>query len=138
LEERNTGFHFSKLLKKLVNWAKREEIKLILLLDNGPVHTAKFIKEYLECVNKYIEVYWLPKYSPELNPIELLWKKLKEAGISNLLYESEEEFKAEIEKKLKDIKNNRNSFLRIRFKERIYNNGRNKVQNNPQNLLQAA
>jgi len=68
----------------------------------------------------------------------LLWKKLKEAGISNLLYESEEEFKAEIEKKLKDIKNNRNSFLRIRFKERIYNNGRNKVQNNPQNLLQAA
>jgi transposase len=47
----------------------------ILLLDNSSVHKSKLtIKTLEECGIKYL---FLPPYSPDLNPIELLWAWLK-------------------------------------------------------------
>jgi transposase len=45
----------------------------ILLLDNSGAHTAQQIRwpENVRCV-------WLPPYCPELNPIERLWRDLKD------------------------------------------------------------
>jgi transposase len=47
----------------------------ILLLDNSSVHTSKLVVKTLdECK---IKVLWLPRYSPDYNPIELLWAYVK-------------------------------------------------------------
>lgn len=47
----------------------------ILLLDNSSVHKSKLVKDTLfECG---IKVLWLPRYSPDFNPIELLWAYMK-------------------------------------------------------------
>lgn len=47
----------------------------ILLLDNSSVHTSKLVIQTLkECGIKYL---FLPPYSPDLNPIELLWAYVK-------------------------------------------------------------
>jgi transposase len=47
----------------------------ILLLDNSSVHRSKLVIETLDkCEMKYL---FLPLYSPDLNPIELLWTKIK-------------------------------------------------------------
>jgi transposase len=45
----------------------------ILLLDNSGAHTAQRLRwpENLRCV-------WLPPYCPELNPIERVWRALKD------------------------------------------------------------
>jgi transposase len=45
----------------------------ILLLDTSGAHTAQRIRwpENVRCV-------WLPPYGPELNPIERLWRDLKD------------------------------------------------------------
>jgi transposase len=45
----------------------------ILLLDNSGAHTAQHIRwpEHVRCV-------WLPPYGPELNPIERVWRDLKD------------------------------------------------------------
>lgn len=45
----------------------------ILLLDNRGAHTARRIRwpENVRCV-------WLPPYCPELNPIERVWRDLKD------------------------------------------------------------
>lgn len=45
----------------------------ILLLDNSGAHTAQCIRwrENVRCL-------WLPPYSPELNPIERVWRDLKD------------------------------------------------------------
>ena len=47
----------------------------ILLIDNAPVHNMKKIKEIAE--SKGVMVLPLPRYSPELSPIEMCWSKLK-------------------------------------------------------------
>jgi len=48
----------------------------IVLMDNLNVHLAQSVKEAIEAVGA--KVIFLPKYSPDLSPIELLWSKIKE------------------------------------------------------------
>lgn len=50
----------------------------LIILDNAPAHRGEEIEEELEELEKLgIYVKFLPSYSPELNLIELLWKKIK-------------------------------------------------------------
>jgi len=47
----------------------------VLLLDNSSVHTSKVVRDALkECGIKHI---FLPPYSPDFNPIELMWAFMK-------------------------------------------------------------
>jgi transposase len=49
---------------------------LTIILDNASVHTAKAIKPVLEQLRqKGLTLYLPPPYSPELNRIEILWRK---------------------------------------------------------------
>jgi hypothetical protein len=48
------------------------ERKVFLILDNLKVHKAPDVKEWLAKHRQKIEVFYLPPYSPELNPDELL------------------------------------------------------------------
>ena len=44
--------------------------KVFLILDNLKVHHSKAVKEWLEKNREKIEAFYLPYYSPELNPDE--------------------------------------------------------------------
>jgi transposase len=51
---------------------------LTVVLDNASVHTANAIKPMLDLLKKKgLTLYFLPPYSPELNRIEVLWRKVK-------------------------------------------------------------
>lgn len=64
-------------LKRLVKDAKR---KVFLILDNLRVHHARLVKAWLAKHQDEIEVFYLPSYSPELNPDEMLNADLKQAA----------------------------------------------------------
>ncbi|WP_262265707.1 transposase [Microvirga yunnanensis] len=50
---------------------------IVLVLDNGPIHTSKLTRAALAARAPWLTVEWLPKYTPELNDIEELWRDLK-------------------------------------------------------------
>ncbi len=65
--------------------------KIHLFCDNATYYRNRAVKEYLE--TSKICLHFLPPYSPNLNPIERLWKWMKERVIYNTYYEHFEEFK---------------------------------------------
>ena len=68
------------LIDFLMRLVKDAQRKVFLILDNLRVHHAKPVKEWLEEHAHMIEVFYLPAYSPELNPDEYLNCDLK-AGV---------------------------------------------------------
>src|SRR4051794_40560731 len=50
---------------------------IVLVLDNGPIHTSKATRAALAQRAHWLRVEWLPKYAPELNDIEAVWRDLK-------------------------------------------------------------
>jgi len=50
---------------------------VVLVLDNGPIHTSKLSLAALASRAHWLTVEWLPKYAPELNAIEGVWRDLK-------------------------------------------------------------
>lgn len=65
---------FKDFLERLVRSAKR---KVYLILDNLRVHHSKPVQKWLEEHKKDIRVFYLPPYSPDLNPDEHLNSDLK-------------------------------------------------------------
>lgn len=52
--------------------------KTVVVLDNAPFHHAKIVSDRLkQWQEKDLYVWFLPKYSPHLNKIETLWRKIK-------------------------------------------------------------
>ncbi len=49
---------------------------VVLVLDNGPIHTSKLTTQAL-AARPWLSVEWLPRYAPELNAIEPVWRDLK-------------------------------------------------------------
>jgi transposase len=63
-------------LRRLI---KGQRKKIFLILDNLRVHHAKPVKAWLAEHKEAIEVFYLPSYSPELNPDEMANADIKQA-----------------------------------------------------------
>ena len=50
---------------------------MIVIWDGATIHHCKEVKEFLARKKGRIHLVTLPGYSPELNPVELLWGQLK-------------------------------------------------------------
>ena len=55
----------------------RQAKPVVLVEDNGPIHTSKRSLAALAARAHWLTVEWLPKYAPELNEIEPVWRDLK-------------------------------------------------------------
>jgi transposase len=77
---------FIEFLKRLMAGSRR---KIFLIVDRGPAHVAKKTKAFVATLNGALRLFYLPPYSPDRNPDELVWKHLKSdtvgrASITNL------------------------------------------------------
>lgn len=80
-------------MKRLIKDAKR---KVFLILDNLRVHHAKVVKAWLGEHTEQIEVFYLPAYSPELNPDEYLNCDLKQGVHTGMPARSKEQLKSKV------------------------------------------
>lgn len=71
------AFNSDKLIEFLQALIKDAGKKVFLILDNLRVHHSKPVKAWLAQHEAQIEVFYLPSYSPELNPDERLNADLK-------------------------------------------------------------
>lgn len=56
---------------------------VILIHDGAKYHTSKSTREFIQANPERLLVYQLPSYSPDYNPIEYLWKKVKTKATHN-------------------------------------------------------
>ena len=73
-KRRFTAQVFLHFLRRLVKEARR---KVYLIVDGHPVHRSRKAREWLEAHRERIEMFFLPGYSPELNPDEMLNQDVK-------------------------------------------------------------
>lgn len=72
--QRFTAGVFLNFLRRLLRLRKR---MLFLIADRHPVHRARSVTRWLAEHASQIRLFWLPSYSPELNPDELLNQDVK-------------------------------------------------------------
>lgn len=71
------AFNHERLIEFFESLIKDAERKVFLILDNLGVHHCRPVKAWLAENKNYMEVFYLPSYSPELNPEERLNADLK-------------------------------------------------------------
>jgi hypothetical protein len=69
--------------------------EVVILLDNAPWHRGKAIDQALG-ENPHLRFRRLPSYSPQLNPIERFWKKLRRRATHNRLFDGLADLKRSI------------------------------------------
>src|ERR1700676_4930010 len=61
--------------------------EVVLLIDNAPWHRGKPVDQAL-AEYPHLKFKRLPSYSPQLNPIERFWKKLRRRATHNRLFDA--------------------------------------------------
>ena len=74
------AFNADRLIEFLEALIKDADRKIFLILDNLRVHHSKLVKAWAAERQDKIELFYLPSYSPELNPEERLNADLKQAA----------------------------------------------------------
>lgn len=87
-------------LTKLVEYRKKEDKLMIVVLDNARFHHAKALSQWLEEHSSYFRLDFLPPYSPELNPVERVWKLIRRLCTHNLYFEQLDELRQSVFSKL--------------------------------------
>jgi len=90
INSENTIDFFKKVL---LFYPKAKKINIIA--DGAAYHKSQLLKEFI--TDKKIEIHILPPYSPNLNPIERLWKIMNEYVRNNRHFENAKEFREAID-----------------------------------------
>jgi transposase len=110
-EEGIDRYDFLEFVKKLIGDAGRP---VFLVMDNSTVHHAIVLREFARESNGMLRLYFLPPYSPDLNPDEWVWKNVKHDNLGRASAKSEGEL-AEFARialsKLKDMPGKVRSFF---------------------------
>lgn len=91
----NSGF----FIEAVEDYIQRIDKPTVLVLDNSPIHRSKAVYYKLQqWQNQNLYVFFLPKYAPHLNPIEILWKRIKYKWLNKKHYCSFRSLKKQIKK----------------------------------------
>jgi transposase len=81
---------------------------VVMVLDNGPIHTSKLSRDALQ-QRPWLTIEWLPKYAPELNDIERSWRDLKRHFLAHRTFTSIEQLDSAVATAVDNLNLERNS-----------------------------
>ena len=93
---------FIEFLKRLIVGAKRE---IFLIVDREPAHIAKKTRIFVDRPKGKLQLFYLPPYSPDRNPDELVWKHLKADTVGRMAVTSRDGFKRKVRLSMRQLQN---------------------------------
>lgn len=81
----------------------RTTCPLIIVQDGARYHTSRAMKEFFAQHGDRLTVYQLPRYSPEFNPIEYLWRNVKKLATHLRYFPKFEDLTAKVDGKLQYV-----------------------------------
>lgn len=84
-----TATVFREFLKRLMIGADKP---VFVIIDGHPIHKAKLVRAYVDSLNGQLKLFYLPPYSPQLNPDEQVWAHVKRQ-VSKRLVQNKDEMK---------------------------------------------
>ncbi|WP_159086060.1 IS630 family transposase [Flavobacterium faecale] len=96
-ETLETTFNSDRIISFMNRFVEQTIKKTIVILDNSPIHKSKkFMAKIEKWKEKDVLIYFLPPYSPELNLIEILWRRIKYQWLDFDAYKSFENLKEKL------------------------------------------
>jgi len=97
---RFNGESFFEFLKQLRSTSRRTGRRVVVITDNASYHHSRLHQPWRSQVAEGFALHFLPAYSPELNPIERVWKLTRRnclhnryfAHLGNVVTSVEEQF----------------------------------------------
>lgn len=81
---RPTSLNGLHTIEFLVHMGRLGADRLLVIWDGSPIHRRAEVKAFLAEAGDAIHLESLPSYAPDLNPVEWLWRHLKEVEMRNL------------------------------------------------------
>jgi len=89
-EKNVTADVFCEFLKRLI---ANETRPVYLIVDQHSVHRSNKVRRFVASTNGMLKLFYLPPYSPELNPDELVWNYVKRHNLGRQTIRDKKEFK---------------------------------------------
>jgi transposase len=112
-EERFTAetfFCFMKYLRKITAAARR---RIIIISDNARYHHGRLHKDWRERNHQKFALEFLPPYSPDMNPIERLWKLTRRQATHNRYFPSLEDLIHAVETLFRQWRNGNDTLRKL-------------------------
>jgi transposase len=94
---------FIEFLRRLLIGSKN---RIFIIVDRGPAHVAKKTKAFVASLGGRLRLFYLPPYSPDKNPDELVWKHLKADTVGRTSIISFDDFKDKVRSSMLSLQRN--------------------------------
>ncbi len=112
--DKSLRYNYSSVIESFRSFcssgAVEEGKKIVLVLDNASWHKKavrlvfeEMLPEYAD-IREHMEVIFLPPYSPDLNPIEQVWRKTRREVTHNRYFKNLDELEQKLDAYFEDFK----------------------------------
>jgi transposase len=105
-----TFFKFMKELRRVTAATRR---RVVVISDNAKYHHARLHKEWRAENSEKFALEYLPPYSPELNPIERVWKLTRRKATHNRYFPTLDDIINAVEETFCEWKNGNETLRRL-------------------------
>lgn len=111
-EDRANGETFCKFLEAVAVQNSEYQV-FMMFIDRATYHRSKRVREHIYELRREgynFKLIWLPRYSPDLSPIEQLWRPFKR-GIHNRIINTKEELRLAVSAEIEVLSMKSKGFL---------------------------
>lgn len=94
---------YVEFLKQLL---RDSEHPIVLVVDNASFHNSKYVRDFVRNNRTKIRVFFLPRYSPKLNPGEQIWSEIKCNNIGKQPIKNKSELLERLSSAMKSLQRN--------------------------------